>query len=195
MPSVEDGALFDAELTSIPAYVNHAPLSYEEAIGRRSNPEMRDDQAGPATNRAHAEAELEALRAKLAQSSTDYQVNRIRVRSSVRVLNGKWVELKLQIRLDEGMPWLNVLADDHPLLMARVQTRPGDKDGVENTDYVVRAMERFLLIDNGLTWHLGKWEARHGQGTNEYRAWVELRSRHGVAVRTRDDGMLNVYGL
>ena len=153
---------------------------------------------GPKTNRAHAEQELDELRARLAGDGTLQQV-RIRFRSSVRVLNREWVEVKLQIRLYDGGAWLNVLAEDHPLLLSRAFNVAGSvaaAAGEDQREYVMVTMRRFLLSDGGIrAWRTGSLEMQVGQGTTEYRGWLHVTSRHGVAVRTREDGMLNLYGM
>jgi len=141
------------------------------------------------TNRADAERELNNLRLGLSQpASEEFVEAQVRVRSSVRVVNSRWVEVRMQLRVDDSMPWLDVLNRDHPVLMRRT------KDDLF-AEYVELAIRRFLIIDAGLVWHLGPWEQRVGQGVTEYRAWLNLRGPAGVAVRTRDDGMLNVYAM
>ncbi len=128
----------------------------------------------------------------MAQPTTEpYTQAQVRVRSSVRVINKRWVEVKMQIRLDDSMPWLSVLNEDHPLMLNRNFVM--EEQGQEG--YVELVLRRFLVMDAGLNWFLGKWEQRVGQGVTEYRAWLNLRARGSVAVRTRDDGMLNLYGL
>lgn len=169
-----------------------SPAELEASMEQhRQEREARLRAAGK-TNREDAERELNDLRATLAQDKTEpYVQAQMRVRGSVRVVNPRWVEVKLQLRVDDSMPWLNVLAEDHPVLMRR--DYPSEKDTLSG--YVELAIRRFLCIDAGLNWMLGKWEARVGQGVTEYRAWLNLRARSSVAVRTRDDGMLNLYGL
>lgn len=152
--------------------------------------EMRLRNAGK-TSREDAERELNALRGQLSQTEPVTQ-DRVRVRSTVRIVNAEWVEVSLQIRLGSSMPWLDCINRDHPVLMSRRAAIFQE----DQTDYIVRVIRRFIGIDAGLTWHLDpRWETRVGQGATEYRTWMTYRSRSGVAVRTREDGMLNVYGL
>ena len=168
MPSVED-----------------QPLDFGEA--ERLEREARLRAAGK-SSREDAERELEELRGRLAEGPRTV-TDRVRLRASIRVLaGGEWADLAMQIRLTEQMPWLYVINKDHPLLLAR--------HGQENEEHIVRAVERFLTMDAGIfRYNLGKFEMRVGQGQTEYRAWLTFQSRAGVAVRTREDGMLNVYGL
>lgn len=70
-----------------------------------------------------------------------------------------------------------------------------EKKTLSLVGYVELVMRRFLLIDSALSWSLGSWEARVGQGVTEYRAWLDVDAPSSVAVRTRADGMLNLYGL
>lgn len=161
------------------------PLDFAEAERLEREDRLR---AAGKTSREHAEQELDALRARLAEGPKTVN-DRVRLRASIRVLaGGEWAELSMQIRLTESSAWLNVMHPDHPLLLAR--------HGQENEEHIVRAVERFLTMDAGiLRYNLGKFEMRVGQGQTEYRAWLTFQSRAGVAVRTREDGMLNVYGL
>lgn len=156
--------------------------------------EQRLRQAGK-SSRAEAEAELEGLRAMMDPNPTQVPSchQRIRVRSSVRVLDQDWVEVRMQIRLRESAGWIDVVAADHPLLLSRGLSKVTECE--TQTDYVEAVLRRFVTMDAGLAWRLGAWESRVGQGVTEYRAWVDLSARLSVAVRTRDDGMLNVYGL
>ncbi|WNN96091.1 hypothetical protein SEA_SCHIMMELS22_60 [Microbacterium phage Schimmels22] len=161
-------------------------------IGRDER-EARLKAAGK-TSRAEAEQELEGLRSMMGET-TQVPVcrQRIRVRSSVRVLDQEWVEVRMQIRLRESGGWIDVIAEDHPLLLSRGLSRVTECE--TQTDYVEAVLRRFVTMDAGLVWRLGAWESRVGQGVTEYRAWVDLSARLSVAVRTRADGMLNVYGL
>ncbi|QKN87818.1 hypothetical protein NEBULOUS_57 [Microbacterium phage Nebulous] len=143
------------------------------------------------TNREDAERELNALRGQLSQTEPVTE-DVIRVRSSVRIVNKNWVEVSLQIRLADGMPWLDCLNSDHPVLMSRRAALFSE----DQTEYITRVIRRFIGMDAGLSWRLDpRWETRVGQGVTEYRTWMVFSSRSGVAVRTRPDGMLNVYGL
>ena len=181
MPSVEDQP--EPLFGLADAMFGGTPPEETERLERESR--LR---AAGKTSRADAERELEVLRAGLAEGPRTVN-DRVRLRASVRVLaGGEWAELAMQIRLGESMPWLNVLASDHPLLLAR--------HGQENEEHIVRVVERFLTMDAGIfRYNLGKFEMRVGQGQTEYRAWLTFQSRAGVAVHTREDGMLNVYGL
>lgn len=170
-------------------------------IGRDER-EARLKAAGK-TSRAEAEQELEGLRSMMGERSEYASTEnlgapavcrqRIRVRSSVRVLDQDWVEVRMQIRLRESGGWIDVIAEDHPLLLSRGLSRVTECE--TQTDYVEAVLRRFVTMDAGLRWQLGAWESRVGQGVTEYRAWVDLSARLSVAVRTRPDGMLNVYGL
>lgn len=184
MPSVEDGPqpLFDEGMLA--AAFGATPPEEVERLAR----EERLRVAGK-SSREEAERELEELRGRHLPEGPKTFMDRVRLRSSVRVLaGGEWAEVKLQIRLHEQSGWLNVVAEDHPLLLAR--------HGQDNEEHIARVVKRFLVMDAGiLSWSLGKFETRIGQGVSEYRAWLTFQSRSGVAVRTREDGMLNVYGL
>lgn len=167
-------------------------LCYECGLGdmRHLKSCSKAGKLGPKTTQADAERELDELRTTsgglLVQS---YVETRVRVRGFVRVLaGGEWAEVGLQIRLYDAGGWLNVIAEDHPLLVARL--------GQPHVEHVEAAIKRFLLSDGGITgkWD-ARWEERVGGGGTDYRSWLVLRARHGVAVRTRPDGMLNVYGL
>lgn len=190
MPAMDEPLpLFDDSLLDR-MYGKDQPTIDDELFAENLEAEAREARLRSAgkTSREDAERELDELRARLAEGPKTV-TDRVRLRASIRVIaGGEWAELAMQIRLTEQSGWLNVMAADHPLLLAR--------HGQENEEHIIRVVERFLTMDAGIfRYTLGKFEMRIGQGVSEYRAWLTFQSQAGVAVRTREDGMLNVYGL
>lgn len=138
-----------------------------------------------------ARKELDQVRASRAGVA---EVARLRVRATVRNVDREWVEIRLQVKRSSDSPWLDLLPEDNPMLMAR-QFSGRDYDREAPELYACSALRMVLGSRGADVLELAGSEARVGHGVTEWRYWARLGSRFSVALQSQADGTVAVVGV